>query len=144
VTAKTRPFAALPPETATALRPVLSGLADETIAAIAVEVPDYARAMEGAFGAAVRRGVEIAFERFLSLIEDPQAAAGSRAHTIYMDLGRGEFHAGRSLDALLGAYRVGARVTSADGSATMSTKRFSAISTPRRTTWPNSPSIARA
>jgi hypothetical protein len=105
----TRPFAALPPETADALRPVLAGLAEETIAAIAAEVPDYARAMEGAFGAAVRRGVEIAYERFLALIEDPEAGAAS-ARATYIDLGRGEYHAGRSLDALLAAYRVGARL----------------------------------
>jgi hypothetical protein len=105
-----RTFAAIPRETAAALRPVLTGLADETIAAIAVEVPDYARAMEGSFGAAVRRGVEIAFERFLALIEDPQTGASARSREIYVDLGRGEFHAGRSLDALLAAYRVGARL----------------------------------
>ena len=104
-----RPFAALPPETADALRPVLAGLAEETIAAIASEVPDYARAMEGAFGGAVRRGVEVAFERFLALIEDPAAEVGG-ARATYVDLGRGEFHAGRSLDALLAAYRVGARL----------------------------------
>jgi hypothetical protein len=104
-----RTFAAIPPDTADALRPVLSGLADETIAAIAEEVPDYARAMEGSFGGAVRRGVEIAFERFLKLVEDPTADVGS-ARAAYVDLGRGEFHAGRSLDALLAAYRVGARL----------------------------------
>ena len=105
-----RPFAAIPPETAGVLRPVLSELADETIAAIATEVPDYARAMEGDFGLAVRRGVEIAFERFLALIEDPKAGGSARSREIYVDLGRGEFHAGRSLDALLAAYRVGARL----------------------------------
>ena len=32
------------------------------------------------------------------------------ARDTYVDLGRGEFHAGRSLDALLAAYRVGARL----------------------------------
>jgi hypothetical protein len=105
----TRPFAALPPETADALRPVVAGLAEETIAAIATEVPDYARAMEGAFGGAVRRGVEVAFDRFLALIEDPQSDVGG-ARATYVDLGRGEYHAGRSLDALLAAYRVGARM----------------------------------
>jgi hypothetical protein len=107
--ASSRSFAALPPETAAALRPAVAGLAEETIAAIAHEVPDYARAMEGAFGGAVRRGVEVAFERFLALIEDPRADVGSARQT-YIDLGRGEFHAGRSLDALLAAYRVGARM----------------------------------
>ena len=104
-----RTFAAIPPETADVLRPVLSGLADETIAAIAVEVPDYARAMEGEFGRAVRRGVEIAFQRFLDLVLDPEADVRS-ARAAYVDLGRGEYHAGRSLDALLAAYRVGARL----------------------------------
>ena len=105
----TRTFAAVPPETAEVLRPVLSGLADETIEAIAVEVPDYARAMEGDFGAAVRQGVEIAFQRFLRLVVDPRADVRS-AREAYVNLGRGEYHAGRSLDALLAAYRVGARL----------------------------------
>jgi len=105
----TRTFAAVPPETADVLRPVLSGLADETIAAIAEEVPDYARAMEGEFGKAVRRGVEIAFQRFLDLVLNPEADVRS-ARAAYVNLGRGEYHAGRSLDALLSAYRVGARL----------------------------------
>jgi hypothetical protein len=104
-----RTFAAIPRETADLLRPQLAGLADETIAAIAVEVPDYARAMEGSFGRAVRRGVEIAFRRFLDLLEDPEADVRT-ARAAYVDLGRGEYHAGRSLDALLSAYRVGARL----------------------------------
>ena len=104
-----RTFAAIPPETADVLRPVLSGLADETIAAIADEVPDYARAMEGDFGRAVRRGVEIAFERFLTLLTTPAADLRDARET-YVNLGRGEYHAGRSLDALLSAYRVGARL----------------------------------
>ena len=104
-----RPYEAVPPGAADVLRPVLPGLADETIAAIAREVPGYARAMEGEFGQAVRLGVEIAFSRFLDLLAaaEPQPADSAR---IYVDLGRGEFHAGRSLDALLAAYRVGARL----------------------------------
>ncbi len=104
-----RPYEAVPPEAADVLRPVLPGLADETIAAIAREVPGYARAMEGDFGQVVRLGVEVAFNRFVDLLaaEEPQPAATART---YIDLGRGEFHAGRSLDALLAAYRVGARL----------------------------------
>ena len=104
-----RPFEALPPETADALRPVLPALADETIAAIAREVPGYARAMEGAFGRMVRFGVEVAFGRFVDLLVDPSADLGDARET-YVNLGRGEFHSGRSLDALLAAYRVGARL----------------------------------
>jgi PucR C-terminal helix-turn-helix domain/GGDEF-like domain len=104
-----RPYESVPPEAADVLRPVLPDLADETVAAIAREVPDYAGAMEGEFGDVVRRGVVVAFNRFVELLgaEEPDAA-GSRQ--TYVNLGRGEFRAGRSLDALLGAYRLGARL----------------------------------
>jgi hypothetical protein len=102
-------FAAVPPEAADVLRPALPGLADEMIAAIAVEVPDYARAMEGTFGQMVRLGVEVALGRFMDMVADPTADV-TRARDTYVNLGRGEFHAGRSLDALLAAYRVGARL----------------------------------
>src|SRR5262245_51895886 len=108
-TAVTRPFEAIPPAAAPVLRPVLPGLADETIAAIAREVPDYARAMEGEFGQIVRLGVEVAFNRFVDLIAD-SSAGGGEARDTYVNLGRGEYHSGRSLDALLAAYRVGARL----------------------------------
>ena len=50
-------FAAVPPEAADVLRPALPGLADEMIAAISIEVPDYARAMEGDFGQVTIRRV---------------------------------------------------------------------------------------
>src|SRR5215218_10364724 len=104
-----RPYAAVPLEAADVLRPALPGLADEMIAAIAAEVPGYARAMEGEFGQVVRLGVEIALTRFVDLLADPDPdAAGARG--TYVDLGSGEFRAGRSLEALLAAYRVGARL----------------------------------
>ena len=103
------PFAAVPPEAADVLRPALPGLADEMIAAISAEVPDYARAMEGTFGQLVRMGVEVALNRFMDMVADPGSDA-TRARDTYVNLGRGEFHAGRSLDALLAAYRVGAKL----------------------------------
>jgi hypothetical protein len=84
------------------LRPVLPALSDEIIEAIALEVPEYARPMEGSFGRAVRLGVEQALTRFL---DDDR-----RGHRVYFELGRGEMRGGRSLDALLSAYRVGARL----------------------------------
>src|SRR5919199_6640860 len=104
-----RPFATLPPQAADVLRPVLPDLANEAIAAIAREVPGYARAMEGSFGRTVRLGVEVAFNRFIDLLVDPEADVAIARET-YVNLGRGEFHAGRSLDALLAAYRLGARL----------------------------------
>jgi hypothetical protein len=104
-----RPFAAIPAHAAAVLRPVLPGLADEMIGAIAAEVPDYARAMEGEFGRVVRLGVESALGRFVDLIEDPTGDDG-RVRATYVNLGRGEMRAGRSLDALLSAYRLGSRL----------------------------------
>jgi hypothetical protein len=101
--------ATLLPRAADALRPVLPRLADDIIAAIAAEVPVYARPMEGRFGHGVRRGVEIALSRFLDMLTG-EAARDARAGDAYLRLGAGEFRAGRSLDALLAAYRVGARL----------------------------------
>ena len=99
----------LPPELAEALRPSLAGLADQTIAAIGRELPDYARPLEGPFGRALNRGVHRALERFVDRIEDPQASDGG-TRELYVALGAGEHRAGRSLDSLLGAYRIGARL----------------------------------
>jgi DNA-binding transcriptional ArsR family regulator len=101
--------ATLPPEAADALRPELPRLADDIIAAISVEVPDYARPMEGRFGDVTRFGVEVALSRFVDLLVGELHDDASTRET-YVKLGRGEFRAGRSLDALLAAYRVGARV----------------------------------
>ena len=94
---------------ADALRPVLPGLAEEIISAIGREVPDYARPLEGPFGRALRVGVERALRRFVDDLVDP-AAPDDDAREIYVTLGRGEMRAGRSLDALLSAYRLGARI----------------------------------
>jgi hypothetical protein len=107
--APSRPYAAIPAEASKVLRPVLPSLADEIIAAIARDVPDYARAMEGEFGQVVRVAIEKALGRFVDLIEDPARDDG-RGRATYVGLGRGEMRAGRSLDALLSAYRLGSRL----------------------------------
>ncbi|CAA9460814.1 MAG: Transcriptional regulator, CdaR-family [uncultured Solirubrobacteraceae bacterium] len=100
----------IPPSVGTVLRPVLPGLADETIAAIAREVPGYRSAMEGQLGEIVRKGVEISLGRFVDSIEHPDGQDLARRDT-YVKLGRGELHAGRDLETLLAAYRVGARLS---------------------------------
>jgi hypothetical protein len=107
--APSRPYAAIPAEASKVLRPVLPSLADEIIAAIARDVPDYARAMEGEFGQVVRVAIEKALGRFVDLIADPSRDDG-RGRATYVGLGRGEMRAGRSLDALLSAYRLGSRL----------------------------------
>ena len=102
-----RPWRRLPPTAVAAMRPQLPDLAREIIAAIRVEVPAYARPLEGPFGRGLIVGVEEALRQFLDGIEAGGSMPRSR---VYVDLGRGEVRAGRSLDVLLAAYRVGARV----------------------------------
>ena len=92
-----------PHAVAEVLRPQLSTLSDEIIEAIRDEVEVYRRPLSGTFGRNVRMGVEVALTRFLDGADD-------RGRRAYVELGRGEFREGRSLDALLAAYRVGARV----------------------------------
>ncbi len=100
------PWHELPPEIAGVLRPVLADVADEIIEAVRT-VPAYARPMEGQLGVGIRAGVQEALRHFLAEIE----AGGSVGRSdVYGALGRGEMRAGRSLDSLLSAYRVGARV----------------------------------
>ena len=93
-----RPWTALPTATAGVLRPELPGLADEIVEAISRGVPDYARDLEGPFGKALRAGVEEALRQFVDMVErgTPERGAGRE---VYVNLGRGEMRAGRSLDA---------------------------------------------
>jgi hypothetical protein len=99
----------LPSDLADVLRPVLPSLAEEIITAIGAEVPEYARPLEGPFGRGLRAGVERALGRFVETLIDPADDDGE-TREIYVALGRGEMRAGRSLDALLSAYRLGARI----------------------------------
>jgi hypothetical protein len=104
-----RPWAAIPAEAAAALRPELPAVADEIIDAIRGEVPGYARPLEGPFGEGLRGGVEQALSRFLDLSGRTDSGPDP-GRQVYVDLGRGELRAGRPLEALLAAYRLGARV----------------------------------
>jgi len=99
----------LPPGLADVLEPELPAVSDEILRAIGAEVPEYARPLEGAFGRAVRSGVTQGLERFLALVRDP-SLSDPKLSRVYIALGREELRAGRTLDALQSAYRVGARV----------------------------------
>jgi hypothetical protein len=96
----------LHPAAAAAIAPELPELAQEIVHAIQREVPDYARPLQGDFGRGILTGVEQALRRFLAAGGEGEMDSGR----IYRALGRGEYRAGRSLDALQAAYRVGARV----------------------------------
>ncbi len=96
------------PSIADVLRPALPGVADEIVTAIERDVPAYAGAFAGPFGRVIRAGVERGLARFVDELDDP--ARDTEDRQLYVDLGRGEFRQGRSLEALLSAYRIGARV----------------------------------
>ena len=105
-----RPWSAIPPRIGELLRPHLPALADEVIEAIRERVPAYRRPLRGRFGAGIRIGVEEALGQFADLISDPDLDR-SGGERVYRGLGRGEHRERRSLDALLAAYRLGARVS---------------------------------
>jgi hypothetical protein len=104
--AEDHPWHALPPEIARVLRPELPGLTEEVIRAVGA-VPGYRRPLEGEFGVGIRTGVQAGLGHFLDEIE---AGGPVQRRDVYRRLGAGEMRSGRSLDSLLAAYRIGARV----------------------------------
>src|SRR4051812_5377686 len=99
-----RPWAALDPGVAAPLRPRVPTLVREVIDAVQTAVPEYS-----ALDPAVTRGVHVALDGFLDLVEggDETRLPGRE---VYERFGQAEARNGRSLDALLTAYRAGARV----------------------------------
>jgi hypothetical protein len=103
------PWRDLPPRVADLIEGEVDPIASEILESIAQEIPEYARPLEGRFGRGIRRGVEEALSQFVALIRDPDAGRDS-GREVYLALGRGEQRAGRTLDSLQAAYRIGARV----------------------------------
>ena len=105
---------ALDPAVAAVLRERLPEVAAETVAAVVVEVPSYAPALAGDLGENITAAVQVALGGFLKLAtrsagSDPGTPLAPAVEAAY-GLGRGEARSGRTMDALLAAYRVGARV----------------------------------
>jgi len=104
-----RPWQALDPGVSGAISPVLRDVADEITEAIAATIPEYRQPMDGEFGRGVRDAIEVTLRQFVEQLGRP--AAGERpGREVYLALGRGEFRAGRGLDSLQAAYRIGARL----------------------------------
>ncbi len=105
----------LPAAVATQIREGLAGVADDVVAAIIEEVPGYTDAFNGPMGQTIRQAVQIALGGFLSLASgrrgtDPRTPTAPAVEGAYQ-LGRGEARSGRSTEAILSAYRIGARVS---------------------------------
>jgi PucR C-terminal helix-turn-helix domain len=95
------------------LRRRLPEVATHTINAVTDEVPSYAGAFGGPMGETIENAVQMALAGFLRLAARGRTNAGtplSPALEGAYALGRGEARSGRTADALLSAYRVGARV----------------------------------
>ena len=104
----------LPEEVVTTLRAQLPEVASRTIAAVTAEVPQYGDGLGEDMATGIAAGVEMALAAFLRLAAgsdepDPTSVLNVALQGAY-DLGRAEARSGRSMDALLSAYRVGARV----------------------------------
>ncbi len=104
------PWGRLPATLAHSLRPAVPAVVAATVAAISREVPAYGQAWDDEIRPVVDRGTEIALGRLLDLFGTDAQALDQRAARFYRRIGSIESQQGRSLDVLLSAYRVGARV----------------------------------
>ena len=96
-----------------AMRADLPTVSDAVVQAVVAEVPSYSRAFAGPMGDTIRQAVGMALAGFLDRVDaahDPERDISEVVRQGAYDLGRGEARSGRTMDALLSAYRVGARV----------------------------------
>jgi hypothetical protein len=103
---------ALRPEAVAVMREAVPDVASEAVSAILADVPAYADALAGPMGVTINNAVQLALGGFLTLagrekVSSPAAPAIEGAY----QLGRGEARSGRTVEALLAAYRIGARVS---------------------------------
>jgi len=113
---------ALDPHVVSTLRARLPTVAARTVEAVTAEVPGYTGALTGTMRENIALAVQTALGAFLQLAEqskdsDPSTPLQPAIEGAYA-LGRGEARSGRTMDALLAAYRVGARVSWREMSAT--------------------------
>lgn len=104
----------LPPGAIAAMRAQLPHVSERVMSAVISEVPSYTNAFDSRMAETIRNAVELALGGFLSLASgrrstDP-GTPGAPAVTGSYQLGRGEARSGRSTEALLAAFRIGARV----------------------------------
>ncbi|MCW2765879.1 MAG: hypothetical protein JWO11_1838 [Nocardioides sp.] len=97
------------------MRSQLPEVAEHVVLAVIEEVPSYTDAFSGPMGETIRNAVQLALGGFLSLASgrrgtDPRTPTAPAVEGAYQ-LGRGEARSGRTTDALLAAYRIGARVS---------------------------------
>jgi hypothetical protein len=123
------PALALDPRVLDALRSALPVVAAHTVAAVVAEVPPYGEALRGSeMATTIESAVATALGAFLGIAEQGEEAGTPLAPAVEAAyaLGRGEARSGRSIDTLLAAYRVGARVAWREQSTEMVRRRVPA------------------
>lgn len=103
----------LAPAVVRSLRAALPEVAAETVAALRAEVAEYSPEVSGTKVTDVIQGaVELALGTFLTAVTERGLSSSELTPALgaAYDLGRGEARAGRTMEALLAAYRIGARV----------------------------------
>lgn len=101
----------LPSELPELLRPHITQLAEEIIERLQTEVSEFSKPLVGRFGQGLTMGVAEGLEEFLNRLDDPSADRDPGDLDVFIRLGRGEARAGREVDSLLAAYRVGVQVS---------------------------------
>ncbi|MBY8852385.1 PucR family transcriptional regulator, partial [Saccharothrix sp. MB29] len=99
----------LPADLAPKFRARAGDVAVDMVREIQHQIAEYSQKLEGMFGQVVVEGVEQAIHQFIDRMVDPTAEREDRAK-LFRLLGKLEVSAGRSLDLLQTAYRIGARV----------------------------------
>lgn len=107
----------LAPSASAEIRAALPRIADATVTAIVAEVPSYEGAFSDSMGETIRNAVQLALGDFLTRAGTTQGPDSPNAPSPTWpavkgayQLGRGEARSGRTNDALLAAYRIGARI----------------------------------
>lgn len=94
-----------------ALRAGLPQVGEDVVAAVIREVPSYSVPFQGRMGRTIEAAVALALAGFLDMAASEAAGGtGERPEQVFAaayELGRGEARAGRSMDALAAAYRIG-------------------------------------
>ncbi|MFE9906700.1 PucR family transcriptional regulator [Streptomyces clavifer] len=103
------PLGPLPQEFAAIMRPELPSLIKEIGMEVTRAYPEYARLLNGPNGQSIRIGVEQSLSSFVDLVAEPSSPTVLR-DDMCRRFGRFEAYEGRSMDALQGAYRLGARI----------------------------------
>jgi hypothetical protein len=104
------PWLALPGEIAPLMRREIPDLAAEMVREISRRVAEYDRPGDAEYRHTIQRGVEMALREFVGRVSQGDQDVETAAE-VHRAIGRAERRAGRSLDALHAAYRVGARLS---------------------------------